>query len=207
MTDWASTFRILHVCTGNICRSPMAERLTRSRLDEHLGDAAARFHVESAGTWGHAGSPMEVHAAQALAEFGVADGGFRARELVAQHVADADLVLAATREHRVQAITLSADALKRTFTLREFARLASFVAEQYAPWPEDPVERATALVAAAAASRGKVRPRRPGDDDVADPYGAPFSAFRQCAREIALEIDQVVSALVGAREVGRLRRQ
>ncbi|MDX6313919.1 MAG: low molecular weight protein-tyrosine phosphatase, partial [Streptomyces sp.] len=59
-------FRILHVCTGNVCRSPMAERLTRHELTRRLGDGAAGILVESAGTWGHEGAPMEAHAAAVL---------------------------------------------------------------------------------------------------------------------------------------------
>ena len=43
-----SAFRVLLVCTGNVCRSPVAERLLRARLDEELGAAAATFAVASA---------------------------------------------------------------------------------------------------------------------------------------------------------------
>ena len=69
-----ASFRILHVCTGNICRSPMAEHLTRHGLLLGLPDAADRFVVESSGTWGHAGSPMEPHALTTL--FGMGLGRF-----------------------------------------------------------------------------------------------------------------------------------
>ena len=76
MTDVS---RVLHVCTGNICRSPMAERLTRSGLEQRLGATADRFLVESAGTWGHSGSPMEPHAVSTLAAYGLDGVDFRAR--------------------------------------------------------------------------------------------------------------------------------
>ena len=45
-------FRWLVVCTGNICRSPMAEHLVRDGLRTRLGEAAADFVVASAGTFG-----------------------------------------------------------------------------------------------------------------------------------------------------------
>jgi protein-tyrosine-phosphatase len=102
----AVPFRVLHVCTGNICRSPMAELLMRRMLDRGWPEQAERFVVESAGTWGHAGSPMEPHALTVLADHGVDGEAFRARELAAEHVAGADLVLAATREHRAAAVVL-----------------------------------------------------------------------------------------------------
>ena len=176
-----STFRVLHVCTGNICRSPMAEHLMRAGLRTRLGDDADRFVVESAGTWGHTGSPMESYALSTLASYDVDGSDFSARELVAEHVVAADLVLGATREHRAAAVVLHPRAAARTFTLREFARLAGAVDPAVLP-SGDPVERAQALVKAAAANRGLVPPDHPRDDDLDDPYQAPASAFATCGQ-------------------------
>lgn len=173
------TFRILHVCTGNICRSPIAERLTRGGLEQRLGADAERFLVESAGTWGHSGSPMEPHALTTLSAHGVDGHDFRARELVAEHVVGADLVLGATREHRAAAVVLHPRAASRTFTLREFARLVSAV-DPAQLVSHDPVERARELVKAAAGRRGLVPPDTPRDDDLADPYQGPERGFAIC---------------------------
>lgn len=196
MTASPQPFRILHVCTGNICRSPMAERLTVHALRQRLGDGAEAFTVASAGTWGHEGSPMEAFAEQALAEVGLLADGFRARELLTEHVAEADLVLGATREHRAHVVTLVPTALPRTFTLREFARTAATIRQGDLQLPYDPVERARAVVRATSARRGTVPPPHPGADDLADPYGAPLATFRACARELAEAVDAVVDALV-----------
>jgi protein-tyrosine phosphatase len=153
-SDDDATFRVLHVCTGNICRSPMAERLMRSMLDAAWPEQAPRFVIESAGTWGHSGSPMEPHALTTLAGLGADGTGFLARELVADHVAGADLVLGATRDHRAAAVVLHPRAAARTFTLREFARLTLDVDGAGLP-DDDAVERARALVrAAGGAERG-----------------------------------------------------
>jgi protein-tyrosine phosphatase len=173
-------FRVLHVCTGNICRSPMAEHLMRSGLEQRLGPDADRFVVESAGTWGHTGSAMEPYALTTLKAYGVDGQAFTARELVAELVVAADLVLGATREHRAAAVVLHPRAAARTFTLREFARRAGAVDPSTLP-SGDPVERARALVRGAAANRGLVPPATPRDDDLADPYHAPQSAFETCA--------------------------
>ena len=196
MTD--DVFRVLHVCTGNICRSPMAERLMRAGLDARLGDAGSRFVVESAGTWGHTGSAMEPHAASTLAGYGVDGSDFRARELVAEHVVGADLVLGASREHRAASVVLHPRAAKRTFTLREFARLVASVDPTELP-TGDVVERARALVAKAAGRRGLVPPATPGDDDLDDPYQAPQSAFAVCGELVASTLRVPLDLLAGTR--------
>lgn len=174
------TFRVLHVCTGNICRSPMAEHLMREGLRQRFGDGADGFVVESAGTWGHTGSPMEPFARSTLAAAGVDGTDFRARELLAEHVAGADLVLGATREHRAASVVLQPRSASRTFTLREFARLTGAVDPAELP-TGDLEERARALVRLAAGQRGMVRPETPKDDDLEDPYQAPAVVFATCA--------------------------
>ena len=88
---------------------------------------------------------MESYALSTLAGYDVDGAAFAARELVAEHVVGADLVLGATREHRAAAVVLHPRAAARTFTLREFARLAGAVDPATLP-DGDPVERARALV-------------------------------------------------------------
>ena len=196
MTESEARFRVLHVCTGNICRSPMAEHLMRRKLESGWPAQADRFVVESAGTWGHAGSPMEPHALSTLAEYGVDGADFRARELAAEHVAGADLVLAATREHRAAAVVLYPRAAARTFTLREFARLTADVDPATLP-QGDAVERARTLVRTAASRRGLVPPAMPSDDDLADPYHAPVSAFVACAHLVDDALTGPLALLTG----------
>ncbi len=192
----AEVFRVLHVCTGNICRSPMAERLTRAGLDARLGVQAERVQVRSAGTWGHTGSPMEPHALTTLGSAGIDGADFRARELAAEHVVGADLVLAATREHRASAVVLQPRAAARTFTLLEFARLCTAVDPAALP-AGDVVERARALVRQAALQRGRVVAESPAHDDLADPYHGPLSGFEQCARIVEDALRGPLDLLVG----------
>ncbi|MEV6007665.1 protein-tyrosine-phosphatase [Streptomyces sp. NPDC051976] len=189
-------FRILHVCTGNVCRSPMAERLTRHGLARRLGDGANGIVVESAGTWGHEGAPMEAHAAAVLAEHGADVSGFTGRELLDDHVIDADLVLTATRDHRAQVISMGHDAGLRTFTLKEFTRLVRAIDPTTLP-DGTVAERARALVRAAAALRGWLLAPSLEADEVHDPYGAPIGYFRSIGDEIHTAIDPVVTALTG----------
>ncbi len=158
----SDTFRILHVSTGNVCRSPITERLTRHALTDRLGDPLTRgLLVESAGTWGHEGAPMEANAAAVLADFGADAAGFTGRELLDEHVIRADLVLTATRDHRAQVISMGHSAGLRTFTLKEFTRLVRAIDPATLPDPlqDGVVERARSLVRAAAACAAGCRPR------------------------------------------------
>lgn len=178
---------MLHVCTGNLCRSPVAEHLMRAGLTARLGQQAGAFSVRSAGTLARDDGPMEPYALAALADQGVDGSAFRGRSLIATQVAEADLVLTATREHRVAVVTLDPDAASRTFTLREFARLSASVDPAGLP-NGGAVERARALVVAAVAQR---RPAaRPAEDDLPDPYQGPRRGFTTCARtiEAALQV-------------------
>jgi protein-tyrosine phosphatase len=190
------SFRVLHICTGNICRSPMAEHMMRAGLQQRLGAGADAFVIESAGTWGHTGSPMEEFALQTLASYSLDGSAFQARELVAEHVATADLVLAATREHRAAAVVLQPRAAKNTFTLREFDRLLSELDPATLP-TGDAVARAHAVVVAAASQRGMIRPDRPEDDDLVDPYQAPESAFVACGQLVHSTLQRPLDLLAG----------
>ncbi|MDX6351488.1 MAG: low molecular weight protein-tyrosine phosphatase [Streptomyces sp.] len=190
-------FRILHVCTGNVCRSPMAERLTRHELTRRLGDGAAGILVESAGTWGHVGAPMEAHAATVLAEYSADPSGFTGRELLDEHVIDADLVLTATRDHRAQVISMGHAAGLRTFTLKEFTRLVRAIDPATLPDDGGVTARARSLVRAAAALRGWLLAPDAEADEVYDPYGAPLTFFRSVGEEIHAALDPVVTALTG----------
>ncbi|MFI7352376.1 protein-tyrosine-phosphatase [Streptomyces avidinii] len=194
-----NTFRILHVSTGNVCRSPITERLTRHALSHRLGGpVTGDLIVESAGTWGHEGAPMEANAAAVLADFGADASGFTGRELLDEHVIRADLVLTATRDHRAQVISMGHSAGLRTFTLKEFTRLVRAIDPATLPPLDDGMaERARALVRAAAALRGWLLAPSPDADEVYDPYGAPITFFRSIGDEINQALDPVVTALTG----------
>ncbi|NEB77036.1 protein-tyrosine-phosphatase [Streptomyces sp. SID14478] len=199
----SDSFRILHVSTGNVCRSPITERLTRHALADRLGDPlAGGLVVESAGTWGHEGAPMEANAETVLADFGADASGFVGRELLDDHVIRADLVLTATRDHRAQVISMGHSAGLRTFTLKEFTRLVQAIDPATLPDALEcgVVERARALVRAAAALRGWLLAPSVEADEVYDPYGAPLPFFRSVGGEISEALDPVVSALTGVKK-------
>lgn len=203
-------FRILYVSTGNVCRSPITERLTRHALADRLGGRTGHgLVIESAGTWGHEGAPMEEHAAAVLAEFGADPAGFLGRELLDEHVLQAGLVLTATREHRAQIVSMGHAAGLRTFTLKEFTRLVRTIDAATLPSPHQPgglVERARALARAAAALRGWLAAPSAEADEVPDPYGSPMPYFRSIGEEISAALDPVITALTGVPAIPRQGR-
>ncbi|HVF20954.1 MAG TPA: hypothetical protein VNA14_12040, partial [Mycobacteriales bacterium] len=113
----SDVFDLLTICTGNICRSPMAERIAAAHFGAELSVAdAARFRVHSAGTHGLEGWEVNPPAAAQLEARGVPYADFRARRLICDMVTSADLVLGATREHRSAAVSLNPRGSARTFT-------------------------------------------------------------------------------------------
>ena len=180
-------FRILFVCTANICRSPMAEALTRHALSAY----GPQVIVESAGVVGHHDSPIAPGSSAALTVLGIAHEGHRGRMLTPEIVDAADLVLTMEAAHRDMIITHQPAAAARTFTLREFARLVD--GEPARP-DENVADRARALVGAAADRRGQ----RPGTDDVPDPYGGPDQGYHDCATLIRTELDTALRPLVAS---------
>ncbi|MER5646577.1 hypothetical protein [Streptosporangium sp. NPDC002524] len=170
-------FRVLFVCTANICRSPLAERLTRAAL----GPCPA-VQVTSAGTHARPGTEMDGHTGRTLARLGGDPTGFRASLLTPEMVAGADLVLTATRAHRAESVALHLAAATRAFTIAEFGALARAVPPEEVVRHRDPVRRACALVDEARALRGLVRV---GGPDIADPYRRSRLAHRMAGRRVA----------------------
>src|SRR5258706_14415043 len=97
--------QVLVVCTGNICRSPMAEGFLKELLALRA-DQDERIDVSSAGTAAWDGSPATTEAIAAAAGREADISEHRARRLAAHHVEQADLVLGMTTDHRDTAIQL-----------------------------------------------------------------------------------------------------
>lgn len=193
------TFSILTVCTGNICRSPVAERLLAVSL------APAPFvRVESAGTGALTGAGVP-EPARRLAEVASIDvASHAARQINPSHVSDADLILAMARDHRRYIVELAPAAMRRTFTVRELGRLAptlipmlpEAVASSGARTPQDAMKAAVSL---AASMRGTVPPpSSPEDFDVVDPYRRSDETYERCFAELVPAARSVSQLLLAA---------
>lgn len=187
----SETFHIMTICTGNICRSPLAQLL----LKQSLGDLPV--DIRSVGTHALVGQGMPPLQLNIVHELKLHDLSIHsASQLTSEHLQGMDLVLALAREHRSAAVQLSPAILRRTFTLREFARVIQAV-----PLSELQISPATGVanklrqaVENVATYRGlALPPEQPEDDDVVDPYHRS-EHFYQEARDQILE---AVDALVG----------
>ncbi|SDD03330.1 arsenate reductase/protein-tyrosine-phosphatase family protein [Auraticoccus monumenti] len=181
------TFSLLAVCTGNVCRSPVAERL----LAERLGPTV---EVSSAGTRALVGEPIHGPMAPLLEQHGGSPLAFSARQVREEDVRTAQLVLAMSRQHRAAVVELWPGAVRRTFTLLEFARIVSGLGATSLTGDTSGV-RLSQLLPLAAASRSAYPAHRPGDDDVVDPYGRAGDVYRQSMEQILPAVEAIVAAV------------
>ncbi|MEP6758304.1 MAG: low molecular weight phosphatase family protein [Actinomycetota bacterium] len=182
---------ILVVCSGNICRSPVAEGLLRRGVQRRFGAEAPV--VSSAGTIGLEGSAATRESVEAAGERGVDIALHIARRLTDAMVEDADLVVCMAAEHRAEIGARVPAATERTFTLKELVRLLEGDAPD-APQADDVI---AARVASAAVSRRNKGPSNPFDEDIVDPLGMPLETYRAIAWELDEWTDRLVAGLYG----------
>ena len=176
-------FRILLVCEANVCRSPMAEYLLRESLADKGADTHP-FELSSAGIHADDGAEMDPRTVEQLTRLSVSPNGFHSHTVTAQ--VDADLILTATRAQRSLLLERQPTALRRSFTMLEFAQTARQVRHR---WPN--IREPEDVVRLTAAARGSVPVP---EYDVIDPVGGSVKVHRRNA-EVTLE---AVTAISGA---------
>lgn len=192
-----NSFSILTVCTGNICRSPLAEQL----LVAHLR-GIPEITISSAGTRALVGEPMLATTQEIAHSYGVeTTEAHRARQVNEALLESSDLILAMTRDHRRTLVELSPRVTRRVFTIREFARLAEVTTDdvlssEIAWTGESPVERLRAAVKAVTLSRNilpLVADR--AEEDVIDPYQREMKVHEASAQQLTPAVDAVAALL------------
>jgi protein-tyrosine phosphatase len=161
-----TALHVLFVCTGNICRSPTAERLAAAY--------AAKFQIpdftaSSAGVRAVIAHPVHHEAAAVLETLGADASNFAARQLKPKLASEADLILTMTCAHRDAVLELVPHKLHRTFTVTEASRLAS--------------EFSARSISQLATLRAQLSPRELSD--IADPIGQSPEFFARVGSEIA----------------------
>ncbi len=163
--DEGRLYRVCLVCTGNICRSPMADVVLRHLADEAtLADGtplAARLAISSAGTSGwHAGEPMDPRARDALSRRGYRDHGHLARSFETVWFDSTDLVVCMDRGHQQTLVSLSRGRsgddrhLERLVMLRSFDPRAGGAVDVPDPYYGDEAEFEACLDLVEAGCRG-----------------------------------------------------
>jgi protein-tyrosine phosphatase len=181
-------FTVLHICMGNICRSPMAERLLDRAVRDRTGTAGEKLvRSLSAGTGGwHEGEEMNPPAARQVRSRGGSVDGFAARKLRGDFLDEADLILTATADQYDYVVALRPEAAARTFVLGEFGRLLASIDAGALPEAAAEADAVYARGAAIVEAAGRLRrgdSPQPGDD-LDDPWGRGDQTFQRVGDEI-----------------------
>lgn len=188
----STVFSVLVVCTGNICRSPLAGALLRDRLGGHPSLAV---EVLSAGTWADAGDRVPAQILERAEGLGLDLSEHRPLKLAAEHIRAADLVLGLALEHRREVVGLVPGASARTFTLREFARILDYL-PAIGQMPPTDYRSAVDLVARASSNRGMAPAEDIADNDVVDPYRLSDEVYDEAVAAIASAVEAVCGRLL-----------
>jgi protein-tyrosine phosphatase len=167
---------VMAVCTGNMCRSPLAERLLAARASE----AGLDVVVDSAGTRAVNGVEIHRETRRVLEGYGGSGDGFASRLISPRLLRGRDLVLTATRAHRDAVQEMAPLLWKKTYTILEAARLADSDA------------------ALTLAGLARARLSLDTDDpawDVEDPIGREPEVFDRTGAQISDAIDSIVRLL------------
>ena len=114
-----SDLTLLFVCTGNTCRSPMAEQI----FNEQARDLSA--HAISAGLDAKPGSPINPQAADALIQFGYTPTEHRSTLVSTEAVEEADVILTFTQDQKDEVAKRFPAAVEKLFTISEYANSTS----------------------------------------------------------------------------------
>ena len=163
--------RILFVCTGNICRSPMGEYLFRRYTQ------GTSLEIDSAGTHSLVGHAIDPSSKALLDAAGIDASEFRSTQLTQGIADDADLILCFEPEQQHNIVVIAPTALPYTFTLTDFSNMCAYCAQKGMISGNTIQERLQSVIDQSMLAR----PALPPAATIPDPYRKNFEAFRSAA--------------------------
>ncbi|MEK3760843.1 low molecular weight protein arginine phosphatase [Paenibacillus sp. FSL P4-0338] len=192
---------ILFVCTGNTCRSPMAEGLLRKLAKER----GIHVEVRSAGVSAVPGTSISRHAGGILQDEGIQDR-IVSSQLDGEAVAWADLILTLTGAHKRYLLQYFPDAVTKTHTLKEYVQMQESVnadiRELDSLYAEAELNLALGTEPDAAAMQRmiEIRQRIPSFD-ISDPFGGSREDYELAAAEIRTALYGLLDKLESLRRL------
>jgi protein-tyrosine phosphatase len=173
------------LCTGNICRSPVAAALLAARTAQIGVDV----RVSSAGVL-ESGRPASAHSVDILSGRGLDLSTHRSTTVTKELIRSADLIVTMAREHVRHAVVLVPEAWPRTFTLKNLVIRGEKVGPRR---PEEEISDWLARVHAGRTRAGLLGSSL--EDDVADPIGQARGAYNRMVGELDDLVERLVTLL------------
>lgn len=181
--------KVLFVCTGNICRSPMGELMFPLFFHDDS------IVTDSAGVQGLFDSPIDPASALLLAQDGIDSRAFRSKRLTPQLAMSNDLILCFTERQRRAIVTLTPRVRSRTFLLQDFANICAYCEQKDLLKGTTVSERVESAMHYASI----IRLALPEAQDIVDPYRKDFNAFQAAHEQIGTAFATIASAIEPAK--------